>query len=293
MVEVIEQLAAAGIRFSGRGRYRLARVINPAKRLSKPLQAMLLEAFASVTDELYQADTSFHWRGRPDYFVGVRGLWMVFNGDVLSGFAASRYFVEAGERILYIDNLNLRPSARPVVGQLTIGGMLVFEMLKESFPIIGRPMSVVFRTQNPNVYRLGFTVLPEAMAPRLRGAQPRDPARSRRVLEAMANRLSPGRVYDPITSVIKGAYAGRLYGRPLTQSGSSTSGLVRFWKENVDVEQGDAVLIAVSPTHAEVRGLVYRYLKILAAVSWARYRHVSGAVDNARLQACGEEESHP
>lgn len=271
MSRLIEQLARCDARFSRRGHYRLARVLDPARRLSQPLQATLLDAFAGVTDEIYRADTSFHWRSRPDYFDGVHGLWLVFNGDMLCGFTAARHFREAGERILYIDNLNLRPSARPVVGDLTLGGMLVYEMLKEAFPIGGRPMSVVFRTQNPNVYRLGFTVLPEGMAPRLRGASPRDPERSRRVLQAMANRLSPGRPYDPVTSVIKGAYAGCLYGRPVGQAVSPRSGLARFWKEHVDVEAGDAVLIAVCPTHAEVRGLVYRYLRVLAGVAVRRW----------------------
>lgn len=279
-----EQLARHGHNAVRRGRFELVRVKQPAKSLDASLRLRALDEFAAVTDALYQADTSFHWRKSADYFSGLTNVWLVFLEGQLCGFTASRSFVEAGERILYIDNLNLRPIARNAIGDLTVGGMLVYEMLRAYFPIAGRPMSVVFRTQNPNVYRLAFSILPEGLSPRLKGARPRDERRSRSVLSAMATRLSPGRPYDHATSVIKSAYSGYLYGRPLTQSMKATSGLARFWAEHVDLAAGDAVLIAVCPKHREVRRLVYGYVRKLAQ---ERYNVLREALVRRRLLRSG------
>lgn len=290
-----EHLARHGHNAVRRGRFELVRVKRPARSLDASLRVRALDEFAAVTDSLYQADTSFHWRKSADYFSGLTNVWLVFFDGELYGFTASRSFVQAGERILYIDNLNLKPIARNAIGDLTVGGMLVYEMLRAHFPIVGRPMSVVFRTQNPNVYRLAFSVLPEGLSPRLKGARPRDERRSKSVLSAMATQLSPGRPYDQTTSVIKGAYSGYLYGRPLSQSMKATSGLARFWAEHVDLAAGDAVLIAVCPTHREVRRLVYGYVRKLAHERYNAWRealirrrlHRSGAVQGAPTSVAG------
>jgi len=270
MESIVRTLKCAGLRFLPRGRYQLVSIIQPSLCLSSALQQQLLAEFATVTDALYQADTSFHWRSRPDFFEGVHGVWLIFLDEELVGFTGARFFREGGERILYIDNLNLRPTARPVMGGLTIGALLTLEMVREARPW-WRPMSVVFRTQNPNVYRLAFSIQPDSVAPRLRGGQPRDPARSQRVLAATAARISPGRDYNPQTSVIKRAYGGRLYGRPLSKAGRETSGLARFWSENVDVEAGDAVLVAGCLTAAEYRALGWKYFLLRRTDGFKRF----------------------
>lgn len=257
-----QRLQKAGIKAVPRGRFELIHVRRPGKSLDAHLQRIAIDEFAAVTDSLYQVDTSFHWRKSPNYFDALEHLWMVFLNGELCGFTASRTFLKVGERVVYIDNLNLRPIPHPAVGSITIGMMLVYEMLAAHFPVFGRPISVVFRTQNPSVYRLAFLMFGKSMAPRLKGTRPRDESRSRAVLEAMAEQLSPGKEYKPATSVIKNAYSGYIYGRPLTQSIKSTSGLAKFWAENIDLQAGDALLIAMCPTHAEVRKLVYDYLRI-------------------------------
>lgn len=272
----LQGLLEAGCKSVRRGRFDLVHVRRPGRSLDSRMKSKALDEFAAVTDDLYQADTSFHWKGRADYFGPLDHVWLVFLGDELCGFTASRMLLEAGERVLYIDNLNLRPIPHPAVGNITVGRMLVYEILKAHFPIIGRRLSVVFRTQNPSVYRLAFLMLGRSMAPRLKGARPRNEPRSRSVLAAMAKRLSPGKEYKPEVSVIKKAYSGYIYGRPLTQSIKSTSGLATFWRKNIDLEAGDALLIAMCPTHQEVRSLVYDYLRVLAKARASEFRRVVG-----------------
>ncbi|MFA0923525.1 hypothetical protein [Xanthomonas fragariae] len=271
MESIATALKREGLPFLPRGRYHLVVILQPHRRLPGDLQQHLLKSFATVTDELYQVDTSCYWSSLPDFFDGVHGVWLAFLGEELVGFSVARNFHEGGERVLYIDEMDLRPAARPVMGQITLGALLTLEMGRAAAPW-WRPMSFVFHTQNPNVYRLAFSMQPDSVAPRLRGGQPRDPGRSQRVLTAMAARILPGREYDLQTSVIKRAYPCRLYGRPLSKAGSEASGLARYWAEHVDVDAGDAVLIAQCLTAAEYRAHLWKYFLLRCADRWRRLR---------------------
>ncbi|UPG85813.1 hypothetical protein L2Y94_00170 [Luteibacter aegosomatis] len=253
----------AGGRLKRRGRYTLIRLSRPQHRLSAADQIEVLRGFARETDALYQADTSFHWLSRADYFAGMNDLWSVFLDRELVGFMAVRVFRDVGERIVYIDNMNIRSIPLLAVGPHTIGSMLVHEMLCAHYPFLRQPMSVVFRTQNPSVYRLAYSILPLSVYPRINGRKPRDEARSVRVARCMAARLSPGKAYEDVISVIRGAYHGHIYGRPLSLGQGIKPALSRFWTENVRVDAGDAVLIAGCLKHEEVRGSVFGYLKAL------------------------------
>lgn len=256
-----------------RGRYELIRLSRPEARLSAADQTEVLRGFARETDALYQADTSFHWLARPDYFKGLDDLWTVYVDRELVGFMGIRVFSGAGERIVYIDNMNIRSIPLMAVGGHTIGSMLVHEMLCAHYPFLRQPMSVVFRTQNPSVYRLAYSILPLSVYPRINGRKPRDEERSIRVARFMADRLSPGKPYDGGISVIRGAYHGHIYGRPHSVGQTIKPALAKFWAENVRLDAGDAVLIAGCLKHEEVRGSVYAYLKALwkqRGASWAR-----------------------
>ena len=253
----------SGGRRKRRGRYEVIRLSKPGARLSPSDQTEVLRGFARETDALYQADTSFHWLGRPDYFTGMNHLWTVYLDRELVGFMGIRVFKGAGERIVYIDNMNIRSIPMMAVGAHTIGSMLVHEMLCAHYPVLRQPMSVVFRTQNPSVYRLAYSILPLSMHPRINGRKPRDEARSLRVARFMADRLSPGKPYEEGVSVIRGAYHGHIYGRPLSIGQTIKPALAKFWAENVRLEAGDAVLITGCLKHDEVRGSVFAYLKAL------------------------------
>ncbi|GGA81894.1 hypothetical protein GCM10011521_20310 [Arenimonas soli] len=242
--------------------------------------------FARETDQIYQADTSFHWLSRKDYFKGLNDLWVVFLDDAIVGFTGIRLIDGAGERIVYIDNMNIRSVPLRVFGHHTIGSMLVHEILRTTYPLSRRPMSVVFRTQNPSVYRLANAIHPTGVYPRTQRRSARDPERCKRVLAFMAERLSPGKAWDPEVSVIRGAYAGHLYGRPVSAPASIKPPLARFWQENVDLDAGDAVLIAVCPTNAEVRAIVHAYIKGLTRDALAtRWRSVSRTTPAERSAA--------
>lgn len=262
-VSPYEVFMRSGGRRKHRGRFELIRLNRPESRLSPADQVEVLRAFARETDALYQADTSFHWLGRPDYFKGLNDLWTVYLDRELVGFMGIRVFSGAGERIVYIDNMNIRSIPLMAVGGHTIGSMLVHEMLCAHYPFLRQPMSVVFRTQNPSVYRLAYSILPLSVYPRINGRKPRDQERSLRVAGFMADRLSPGKPYEEGTSIIRGAYHGHIYGRPLSVGQTIKPALAKFWSENVRLDAGDAVLIAGCLKHEEVRASVLAYLKAL------------------------------
>ncbi|MBB3228870.1 hypothetical protein FHW69_003515 [Luteibacter sp. Sphag1AF] len=248
-----------------RGRFDVFRVSRPDTRLDAAAQRAVLEGFARETDALYQADTSFHWLGKPDYFKTLNDLWAVFLDRELVGFTGIRIVEGVGERIVYIDNMNIRSIPLMAVGRHTIGSMLVHEMLCAHFPYSGKPMSVVFRTQNPSVYRLAYSILPHSVYPRIDRRKARDEDRSRRVAAFMAGVLSPGKTWESDVSVIRSAYPGHIYGRPFTSAQSIKPVLARFWKDNIRLEAGDALLICGCLTHREVRLSVAMYLKALFA----------------------------
>ncbi|MGE4072193.1 MAG: hypothetical protein AB7E72_13570 [Lysobacterales bacterium] len=264
-------LVGAAGRAKTRGRFEIVRLNRPGRRLDASMQARVIDCFARTTDALYQADTSFHWRSRTDYFGTLDVLWAVFLDRQLVGFTGIRTLHGAGERIVYIDNMNVHPVPHKVFGRHTIGSMLVHEILWATVPLAGPPMSVVFRTQNPSVYRLAYAIHPTAVYPRVMQAQPRDEARSKRVVDFLAATLSPDKVFENDISVIRNAYGGHIYGRPESSPASLKPALAKYWKEHVRLEAGDAVLISVCPTHAEVRGIVWRYLKALARSTFTRW----------------------
>ncbi|QAU23285.1 hypothetical protein EO087_04205 [Dyella sp. M7H15-1] len=258
----------AGARKVRRGRFELMRLSRPGERLDASMQREMLFAFAKETDLIYQADTSFHWLSRKDYFAGIEDLWLVFLDRELVGFTGIRLFYGADEKIVYIDNMNIRSIPLLVADRHTLGSMLVHEILRANYPRSVPPMSVVFRTQNPSVYRLAQAILPPAVYPRMDPSTVRDEERCRRVLGFMAQTLSPGKVFECDVSVIRRAYGGHIYGRPMSSPISIKPVLANFWKEHVSLENGDAVLIAVCPTHPEVRGLVDTYARTL--IRWMR-----------------------
>lgn len=286
MNTILDQLTNCGAQILQRGQYQLVCMPDPFHRLSVSVRSTLITMFTCFADRLIQKDTSEHWNREQEFFFGVHRLLMVFKGDALYGFSATRIFHEANEHIIYVDRMVILPTARPIYGKLTIGAMLICEMIKNLFPITRPPISFVFRTQNPNVYRLGAGFLGVATAPAIDGRKLRDPKRCARVLEAMAKRLSPNKVYDAEKSIIRGAYSHCVYGRPFGRAKSLIScGVTRFWNENMDVMQGDALLIVVSPTHAEIRRFVVRYalLRIWLACTRAIY-----LIKKAILHCCYE-----
>lgn len=259
-MSLLETLLAAGARRRRRGRFHLLRLSHPGRHLDEAQQREVLLAFARETDQIYQADTTFHWLSRKDYFSGIRHLWVAFLGTEPVGFTSVRTHSGAGEKIIYIDNLNIRSVPLRVFDEHTIGSMLVYEILLANYPI-RRDVSVVFRTQNPSVYRLAYAISPVAVYPRINRRPARNEIRSRRILAHMAERLSPGKLYEPDASIIRSAYGGHIYGRPPNAPQSVKPALARFWQQHVCLEKGDAVLIASCATRVEVRGLVHHYLR--------------------------------
>jgi hypothetical protein len=175
------------------------------------------------------------------------------------GFTGTKLFQGAGEKMVYVDNMNIKPIPRWAVGRHTLGSMLVHEVLAAHHPGPLTPMSIVFRTQNPKVYRLAYSILPRGVYPRLDGSPGRDDERSRRVVNFMAKALSPEKPFDEGVSIIRGAYGRCIYGVPSESLLKVGSDLGSFWRSHVSLEEGDAVLVTVCPSFLELAATVGSY----------------------------------
>src|SRR5262249_23464263 len=152
---------------------------------------------------LYKADTSFHWFKHKDYFSPLSDFWTVYLCEELVAFTGTKLFQGAGEKMVYVDNMNIKPILRRAVGRHTLGSLLLHEIIAAHPPGPLTPMSIVFRTQNPKVYRLAYSILPRGVYPRLDGSPGRDDERSRRVVNFMAKALSPEKPFDEGVSIIR------------------------------------------------------------------------------------------
>ncbi len=261
---LFEQLCKLGLTANHRGQVDFFKVPAPANVFPATLKTELLTVFCTITDDLYDADTSFHWFGKKDgvkkdYFATISHIWLVFKDKKLIGFSAIRLLDGCGERIIYVDNMNIQRVSGKIFSSYSIGSMLVNEILQENWRMSLKPVSVVFRTQNANVYRLGYSILPPGTYPRMTEEKARDEERSIRVNGYMASVLSPGKQFIEQTSVIKQAYSGCIYGADNPAIRTQRSDIKAFWEKHVDFDNGDAVLISVCPSRIEFIAAITLY----------------------------------
>ncbi|MDV6328540.1 hypothetical protein Q5L94_10730 [Idiomarina sp. Sol25] len=256
---LFDRLYELGLSSRERGQISFFKVASPHKIFPSKLQTELLNVFCQITDELYDADTSFHWFGKKDYFNTISDIWLVFKEERLIGFSAIRLVDGCGERIIYVDNMNIKRVSGKVFSHHSIGSILVNEILQANWRSSLKPVSVVFRTQNANVYRLGYSILPPGTYPRMTAEKARDETRSIRVNSFMANTLSPGKTFIEHTSIIKQAYSGCIYGSDNKAIQTKRPDIKAFWDSNVDLNNGDAVLISVCPSRLELIAVIILY----------------------------------
>lgn len=241
------------------GQFELICLSNPDTRLSTQDKQLLIQQFRIETDSIYQADTSFHWSKHANYFAQIDDIWTVYLQKELVAFSAVS--IKYGpEQIIYIDNMNVRPIPRRVFPGYSLGSMITHEILRKYLPRFGTRFSIAFRTQNPHVYKLAYSILPNGVYPRLAtDCPPRDLVRCQNIVKTMASLLSPAKGFSEKTSVIQCAYSGCIYGNFQHFTAKLPAAVDLFWKENVRPEAGDAVLIAVCPTYWEIVAAVGTY----------------------------------
>lgn len=241
------------------GQFELICLSDPDTRLSTQDKQLLIQKFRIETDRIYQADTSFHWSKYANYFAQIDDIWTVYLKKELVAFSAVS--IKSGpEQIIYIDNMNIRPIPRRVFPGYSLGSMITHEILRKYLPRFGTRFSIAFRTQNPHVYKLAYSILPNGVYPRLAtDGPPRDLVRCQKIVKTLASILSPTKDFNERTSVIQGAYAGCIYGNFECFTAKLPAAIGLFWKEKVRPEAGDAVLIAVCPTYWEIIAAVGSY----------------------------------
>lgn len=260
---------------------QLFRFRKPAYTIPGRIQSDLIEAFRQSTDRLYQADTSFHWHKHERYFDTVDTLWVCFSGFRLVGFAAISVFLVDSSRVIYIDNMNLRPMVRTVLSSYTLGSVLIHEMLISEFNFSGKPLLVAARTQSPRIYELAYMILPRSVYPHI--VKKKSQLSSREVLlaEAIAAHISPGKDYDVQNSVIRHAYHSRVYGNIVERPDDAKISVIRkkigtYWSAKMDLDAGDALLLIVFPTVWQVTISLAIYLwncwlESLLRVRWLQH----------------------
>ncbi len=275
---IFDALRHAGARRIRRGRFVFLRLRKPASRLDPGLQRDLLAQFSQVTDAIYRSDTAHYWNGRSDYFETVDELWTLHLDGAFAGWTGVRWMRKGRRKVLYVDTLNVRPRAlRSGAGGYTLGEMLVHEYIFMCFKRFLLPAPCAFRTQNPVVYRLAQAASRRSVFPGIGAPGARDEAGGLRVAGFVARELSPARPFAGDCSVIRGCYGKSLYG------GKNLARVVEpevaaYWREHVDVDRGDAMVIVVRPTRREaVRALARYYLAVL--------RGAGRAVPDARRAA--------
>lgn len=244
---IFSQLQQAGIQSKHRGRFQLVKLVHPHQTLPHELKETLLISFCQITDEIYAADTSFYWLSKPDYYASIHHLWLVFEHDELLGFTATQLHHADNERIIYIDNMNIKQTSKKKFMHYSVGAMLVNEILQGHALACHRLITVVFRTQNANVYCLGYSMLPAGIYPRIDHQQTRNIKRSLKINRLMAAKISPGKYFNADMSVIKNAYPGSIYGHEQKNNmiQSRHKDIMNFWHKNVNIDNGDAVLISI------------------------------------------------
>lgn len=236
-----------GLKAKVRGNVELFKVVEPSKLLSNELKTSTLKSVCRLTDDIYESDTSFHWFAMSDYFSSVKVVWLVFSNKCLIGFSAINIINGCGEKIIYVDNLNVQRTDEKVFANYSVGSMLVNEIVQENTRYFVFPISYIFRTQNPNIYRLSYKILPRGIYPRITGEKGRNETRSMCINSFMAEKLSPNKVYKEKTSVIKNAYKGQIYSVDSKVVNTQREEIKAFWNKNIDMENGDALLISISP----------------------------------------------
>ena len=230
---------------------------EPAESIPSELQNLLLEVFRQITNRLYQADTSFHWKKHESFFETVQTLWIAFCGSSLVGFAAINILTVEDVRVIYIDNMNLKPLTRPVLQDYTLGSVFIHEMLLSEYTFKTKAMAVAARTQNPRIYELAHIILPRAVHPQIFKTQSMLSNNASLLAKAIAARISPGKEFNVDTSVIRQAYQASIYGNMAERTGDKKISVRRrvianYWLNKMDVNAGDALLLIVCPTRWEV-----------------------------------------
>ncbi len=236
------------------------RISSPGTRFDAETIELITDKLCTFTDELYGTDTSFYWK-KKGLFDHLSDLWICSRNGLIIGVAGVSYYACHDEKIIYVDNINVSSRTKVLFGQ-SIGATLVYEIISSNMQKPFQKKSFVFRTQNQHVYRLGYSILPSGIYPRIDDTKPRKKRRHLKIGRFMSEQLSPGKSYETETSVIRKAYGSPIYNSENTSIRSREANVQRFWEESLNVEEGDAVLISVCPTALEVAlaGLWYRFL---------------------------------
>ncbi|MFZ5891922.1 MAG: hypothetical protein ACOY0T_12780 [Myxococcota bacterium] len=222
-----------------------------------------------MTDALCRSDTSGYWHGRSRYFDELTELWTAFDDGVLIAFGGLRLLSHEREPIVYVDTLNVRPrSLGSKIGRYSLGTALMHEILFHYSVRFSGPPPFVFRTQNPHVYRLAHAMVPRGIHPAIGCGSSRQPERGTRLAAVVASQLSPNKVFDSDTLVIRGALGRSLYGSDSSAMRPTGLLLARYWKQNVHTTKGDALVVVVMPTKAEVAKLALSYGATVGRDKW-------------------------
>jgi hypothetical protein len=183
---------------------------RPVTLLEPGLETLRSEIIA-VSDVAFGTDTSGAWREKfSERFLSQLARFYLLEDDAgeLIGWSGYRAKTVAGERVVYFASTGLLPSHQglhlvPTVQRMAVGD--------EARRHPTRPVTLSVRTRSPVAYRLAeHTFGPDGVAPARDGEVP---AERRAFARAMAAWIGP-EPYDPVTSVVSGAYHsyGALYG---------------------------------------------------------------------------------
>lgn len=213
----------------------------------------LISLFNEITDDLYKNNTGFYWKNRLNYFDLVSEIWFVLRDNkFIVGWGGCSVYDNYNEKIIYIDTLNImKQNKRYVFEKYTVGSIIIHEMLSKYRSNFFKKISFAFRSQNPKVYRLGCAILPNKIYPNIYKSK-KFTNRSLKVVTYIANILSPNKFFNNETGVILKAYNGNLYGEKVKHffEGNDPQ-LTSFWSVNLNIDNGDALVMAVCPSSFE------------------------------------------
>ena len=254
-------LLKAGAHLFRRGNVELLRLANPGLHLTPEQQRDLIAVFAAETDAIYKADTSHYWNRRPDYLISLKELLTIHLEGSLIGWAGLSLLSDGKEKVLYVDTMNVRTNVPRSTFQLRPALMLAHEVyVAAAFRCWPPNLPCGFRTQNPRVYQLASALTPNAVHPRVvNNPMARKNPRAARAAKVLAKSLSPSKPFDSECSVIRGAYERCLYGKTSPALRTSNASVSEYWSKHLATEDGDALVITVTPTLAENITVIGRY----------------------------------
>jgi hypothetical protein len=224
-------------------------ILSPEDALSNLCKDELRQLFISATCEMFNCDTSPYWQGRKNYFSEINYLVVITKGSIFMGWIGATEWWEEKRQIVYMDTVNFMKYAQksPVVSMAIMYLLFTITLFKSAV------FYVSFRSQSPLVYRLAEHLAAKLVYPNLEDNDSPLPKNIAAVSKFVSQKISSGKIFDEDKLVIRGAYSKNLYGEKIPRS--HIDRINRYFAENLNTEQGDAVLCIVEMTYFSLKVL--------------------------------------